>query len=112
MKKICALTLALVFSGAVSASDLNERALKALLSTKVSLTGDVHSYETMDSIYSKALDSGAVINNNCEVVKNSNNAKCILWLTFSPMGETAREYSVVLPGDELSSNVVSVSRGD
>lgn len=112
MKKICALMSVLVFSGVASASSLNERALEALLSSQVSLRGDVHSYETIESIYANAQKSQARINNNCEVVRNTNKASCTLWLNFSPIGETALDYEVLLPGDQVISNFVTVSRGD
>lgn len=111
MKTIVALAAILSFS-VLQASELNQTALNTLLTSETSLSGDVHSYETVDSIYSKALKANAKIENTCSIVTGTKSARCILWLTFSPIGETALEYSVLLPGDKLLNSRVDVSRGD
>lgn len=113
MKTLIVTVMALSISSSVFAGDLNSTALKTLLSTPgTSLVGDVHSYETVASIYQSAIDAKANIENDCEITKDSENADCILWLTFSPMGETALQYSVSATGDKLVSKVINVSRGD
>lgn len=111
MKILILAAMALSISTTVYASDLNQNALAALLTTKnLTVTGDVHSDETFKSIYGNAIKNGAKIENTCEV-SSANTAKCILWLTYQ-IGETALEYSVYLPGNVLVSNMLSVSRGD
>lgn len=113
MKILMATVMALSLSASAFAGDLNSSALKTLLSTSgTSLVGDVHSYETLASIYQGAIDAKANIENDCEISKGSENADCILWLTFSPMGETALQYSVSPTGDKLVSKIINVSRGD
>ena len=111
MKTIVALAAILSFS-VLQASELEQTALNTLLTSETRLSGDVHSHETVDSIYSNALRAKAKINNTCVEVVATRSARCILWLTFSPIGETALEYSVLLPGDVLQSSRVDVSRGD
>lgn len=112
MKAILALTMTFALSFAALAKDLNQNALEALLNTPgVQVAGDVHAHETLDSIYKGALKAEAKIENEC-IILNSRIADCTLWLTFSPMGETAIQYSVYLPGDKLVSTIVEVARGD
>lgn len=111
MKTIVALVAILSFS-TLQASELDQVALNTLLNSKTTLSGDVHSHETVESIYTNALRANAKINNVCVETVGSKSAKCILWLTFSPIGETALEYSVLLPGDKLLGSRVDVSRGD
>lgn len=95
----------------IYASDLNQNALAALLTTKnLTLSGDVRSDETFKSIYGNAIKNGAKIENTCEV-SSAQTATCILWLTYE-IGETALEYSVYLPGNVLVSPKLNVSRGD
>lgn len=111
MKAIILTALALSISSTVFAGDLNQNALAALLTTKnTSLSGDVHSDETLRTIYKSAVQGGAKIKNECVVVSNEE-AKCTLWLTYQ-LGETAISYYVLLPGNELSSTRLDVSRGD
>lgn len=112
MKALLALVMTLSFSLSAQAKDLNKTALDTLLSTPgVQVSGDVHSYETLESIYKGAVVNGARIENEC-IILNSRIADCTLWLTFSPIGETAIQYSVFLPGDKLVSTIVEVARGD
>ncbi len=113
MKFITAIVMTLGLSAVAQASDLNQNALETLLNTPdLSVNGDVHSYETVESIYNSAVESNARIDNQCEVIRSSKIAKCTLWLTFKPMGETAIEYTVNLPGTSMNSNFVNVARGD
>lgn len=112
MKTLFALTLALGLSSQVMASSLNETALKTLLTTPgIQVAGDVHSDETLESIYQGAVEAGARIENECSPI-NSRYAKCTLWLTFKPIGETALQYTVELPGTKLASSIIEVARGD
>ncbi len=105
---LAALSLGLTFTA--SAADLNTDSLATLLSTNnLSVSGDVHSYETFKSIYESALTDGAEIENTCEVI-TTETAECVLWLTYE-MGETALTYKVYLPGNRLVSNRLYVSRG-
>jgi hypothetical protein len=111
----CVITLLLGFglSTIANAADLNQNALQALLATEnIALDGDVHSDETVTSIYDSAIAANAKINNICIAVKASPIAKCTLWITYSPIGETAIEYTVNLPGTSLATNNAYVSRGD
>lgn len=114
MKYITAMIMALGLAALAQASDLTQNALKTLLesSNDISLDGDVHSNETVVGIYNSAVSAGAKIENKCAVIKASNIAKCTLWITYSPMGETAIDYVVNLPGTSLESNNAYVSRGD
>lgn len=113
MKALILASLALGLSTSVMAADLNQTALSTLLTTKgLTVSGDVHSHETFKSIYGNAVKNGAKISNECTELAGSNTADCTLWLTFSPMGETAIQYSVYLPGTELVSTRLDVSRGD
>ncbi|MBY0416042.1 MAG: hypothetical protein K2Q18_17860 [Bdellovibrionales bacterium] len=109
MKIISTLVMAFTLSTTAMAADLNETALKTLLSSpEVTLEGDVHSYETVGSIYAQAVGK-AKIKNECIV--SGKTAKCILWINYS-LGETALEYSVDSTGETLLSSYVSVARGD
>jgi len=111
MKASILTAMALSFSSTVFAADLNQNALATLLTSKnLSLSGDVHSDETLKSIYTSALNGGAKIENEC-VVTTAETAKCTLWFTYV-IGETAVTYSVYLPGNKLVSNRLYVSRGD
>lgn len=113
MKTLIATIMALSISSSVFAGDLNSKALKTLLSTPgIGLTGDVHSYETVESIYQNAIEANAKIQNDCGISKDAEDVKCILWITYSPMGETALEYVVSSSGDKLISKWIMVSRGD
>lgn len=113
MKYISALVMALGLTTLAHASDLNQKALEALLNaSNLSLDGDVHSDETVIGIYNSAVSANAKIENNCVAVQSSKIAKCTLWITYSPMGETAIDYIVSLPGNTLASNIVYVARGD
>ena len=61
---LTAMTLGLSFTA--SASDLNQNALNTLLTTSnLSISGDVHSYESFKSIYEDAINNNAKIENNC-----------------------------------------------
>lgn len=112
MKALLALTMTIALSAPAMAKDLNITSLDTLLNTPgVAVTGDVHAHETLDSIYKNAVRNGAKIENEC-IILNSRIADCTLWLTFKPMGETAIQYSVYLPGDKLVSTIVEVARGD
>ncbi len=112
MKAFLALTMTFALTLSAQAKDLNQNALEALLSTPgVQVSGDVHAHETLESIYKGAVSNGAKVQNEC-IILNSRIADCTLWLTFSPMGETAVLYSVYLPGDKLVSTIVEVARGD
>ncbi|QDK42561.1 hypothetical protein DOM21_14100 [Bacteriovorax stolpii] len=112
MKTLFALTLALGLSSSAFAGSLNENALQALLNTKgTTLVGDVHSYETVASIYKDAVTSKARINNECHPLNNQV-AHCTLWINYNPIGETALTYEVALPGHELLSDIIEVARGD
>lgn len=111
MKISIAVVFTLMTLGNVFASGLSENALNTLLNSKTELVGDVHAVETVKSIYEGAISSNAKIHNECEII-NKKEAKCILWLTFSPLGETALEYFVILPGNQLKSQIVKVYRGD
>ena len=113
MKYFSTLVMVLGLTSVAQASELNQNALNALLDTpNLSLEGDVFSYETASSIYTLGLKANAKIDNKCEVIKASKIAKCTLWITHNPIGETALEYTVNLPGNSLNSNIVYVSRGD
>lgn len=113
MKCFLTLILGLGLTTIAGAADLNQNALQALLVTEnISLDGDVHSDETVTSIYDSAIAGNAKINNICTIIKASSIAKCTLWITYSPMGETAIEYTVNLPGTSLATNNAYVSRGD
>lgn len=113
MKYFSTLVMVLGLASVAQASDLNQNALNTLLNTPdLTIEGDVFSYETATSIYNLGLKAGARIENKCEVIKASKIAKCILWITYNPIGETALEYTVNLPGNTLNSNIVYVSRGD
>ena len=105
------IVLALITSFSAFAESLSETALKTLLSSKTIVIGDVHSDESVQSIYKNALSSNAKIENECRIISDKE-AKCTLWLTYSPLGETALEYVVLLPGDKLQSPIIAVSRGD
>lgn len=112
MKLLSALLMTLSLSFSVQASDLNQTALETLLSTpNLQVTGDVHSYETFDSIYQGALEANARIENECRVKEGGRVADCILWINFSPIGETAVEYKILLPSGKLFSQLLFVSRG-
>lgn len=112
MKTLLALTLTLGLGTSAFAGTLNQNALEALLNTKgLVLNGDVHSHETVASIYKGALKSNARINNECHP-QNNVEAHCTLWINYNPIGETALSYDVLLPGHELSSPFVEVARGD
>ena len=111
MKTLILTAMALGLSFTASASDLNKNALNALLTTNnLSISGDVHSYETFKSIYENAIDNNANIENTCEVLTKET-AQCVLWLTYD-FGDTAVAYKVYLPGNKLVSNKLNVSRGD
>lgn len=111
MKAIILTAMALSISSSVFAADLNQTSLATLLSTKnLYITGDVHSNETFKSIYGDAIRSGAKVDNICEV-ESEETAKCTLFLSYK-LGETGLTYSVYLPGNELVSNRLDVSRGD
>jgi hypothetical protein len=111
MKTLILTAMALSISSTVFAADLNQNALATLLTTKnLTISGDVHSDESFKSIYGNAVKNGAKIENTCEVT-SANTAKCILWLTYD-LGETALSYSVYLPGNQLVSTRLDVSRGD
>lgn len=111
MKALILTAMALSISSTVFAADLNQNALAALLTTKdLTVSGDVHSYETFKSIYGNAVKNGAKISNECTVT-GSETAKCTLYLAYE-LGETAVQYSVYLPGNELVSTRLDVSRGD
>ena len=112
MKKLILAVMALGLSSTVMAADLNQNALVALLTAKdLSISGDVHSYETFQSIYTRAVENGAKIQNECREVRGADMANCTLWLTYE-LGETAIQYSVYLPGNRLVSTRLDVSRGD
>jgi hypothetical protein len=112
MKALMAAIMALSISGATFAADLNQTALDTLLSsTQTRVEGDIHEGETVVSIFVGALEGDADIKNECSVV-SKDEAKCTLWLTFKPMGETALQYSVNAAGTALTNNMVTVSRGD
>ena len=108
---LTAMALGLSFTASTSESDLNKNSLNTLLTTNdLSVSGDVHSYETFKSIYENAIKNNANIENTCEVVKTEM-AECIHWLTYD-LGDTAIAYKVYLPGNKLVSNRLDVSRGD
>lgn len=112
MKSFMATVLALSISGATFAADFNQTAMDTLLSsTETRVEGDVQADETVASIFTGALEDDADIKNECADVSNDE-AKCTLWLTFKPMGETALQYSVNASGTALTNNMVTVSRGD
>ena len=112
MKKLILAVMAIGISSTVMATDLNQNSLVALLTAKdLSVSGDVHSYETFKSIYSGAVKNGAKIQNECQEVRGTDTADCTLWLTYE-LGETAIQYSVYLPGHTLVSTRLDVSRGD
>lgn len=110
MKTLVLAAMALSLSSAVFATDLNENSLTTLLTTKnLYVTGDVHSYETFNSIYTDAVNNEDKFENTCEVTSQTQ-AECTLYLT-NEMSETALTYSVYLPGNKLVSNKLYVSRG-
>lgn len=111
MKILIWAAIMLGISSTVFGAELEENALSTLLVTKnLYITGDVHSYETFNSIYENAVSNGAKIENTCEVI-SPKTAKCTLWLMYE-LGDVALMYSVYLPGDKLVSNELYVSRGD
>lgn len=111
MKALILTAMALSISSTVMAADLNQTALSTLLTTKnLSVSGDVHSDETFQSIYGNALKNGAKITNEC-TASSRDTAKCTLWLQYE-LGETAVSYEVYLPGNALVSTRLDVSRGD
>lgn len=111
MKALVVAIMALSISSAVFAADLNQISLDTLLSApSTRLVGDVRPEETVVSIFVDALEGNANIKNECKV--SGAVANCTLWLTYSPMGETALEYTVTAAGDQLLSNLITVSRGD
>jgi hemolysin activation/secretion protein len=111
MKALILIAMTLSISSTVFAADLNQNALATLLTTKnLSVSGDVHSDETFKSIYGNAVKNGAKISNEC-IVTSAETAKCTLYLAYE-LGETAVQYSVYLPGNQLVSTRLDVSRGD
>ena len=112
MKTLFALVLALGLSSLAMAQNLNETSLQTLLTTPGTiLVGDVHANETVRSIMANAEANGAKIVNECTPVSKKV-AKCILWITYTPIGETALVYEVELPGSKLLSSTIEVARGD
>ena len=110
MKALILAAMTLSLSSAVYASDLSRDSLATLLTTQnLSISGDVHSYETFKSIYENAVNDGDTVENTCEVV-SLKTAECILFLT-NEYSETAVIYSVYLPGNKLFSNRLYISRG-
>lgn len=112
MKIILILLAVLAISSANAATEsISQTALETLMSTQnVRIEGDILEGETLESIYSSALNSKAKIENECKVNEATKSANCILWLTHS-MGETAIEYNVSLDGKTLLSTLVFISRG-
>lgn len=113
MKTLIIALVALTFTTSAWSANLHQSALNTLLTTSgLVVAGDVHPNETAQSIYADAKRSGASIVNRCKVIEGQNIASCVLWLTYSPIGETAIEYSVVLPGEAMADRMINVSRGD
>lgn len=111
LKLLILIAMALSISAASYGADLDQNALKTLLTAKsLTVYGDIHPEETFLSIYGSAVRNGANIENTCEVT-SAKIAVCTLWLSYN-LGETALVYTVYLPGNELVSNDLYVSRGD
>ncbi|MBC7711901.1 MAG: hypothetical protein H7177_01080 [Rhizobacter sp.] len=113
MKNFLAIVMALGLTTVALADDIEQNALKSLISSsnEITLEGDVHSTETVKEIYENAVNAGAKIENVCTIMAAAKIAKCTLWITY-PVGESALEYVVNLPGTSLASTAVNVSRGD
>ena len=110
MKTLILAAMTLGLSSAVYATDLNSDSLATLLTSQnLSVSGDVHSYETFKSIYENAINNGDILENTCEVI-SLKAAECTLYLT-NDYSETAVVYSVYLPGNKLVSNRLYISRG-
>ena len=112
MKKlIMTAIMALSITASAMAADVSQTALDTLLASQsAQLSGDILPGETVTSIFVGALEGNADIKNEC-VTTGTDEVSCTLWITFSPMGETALEYKVNAAGTAMQSPFVNVARG-
>lgn len=103
--------MAISITATSMAADVSHDAFDALLNSKtVQLRGDVQADETVGSIVFSAITGNADIKNEC-VTTGSDEVSCTLWITYTPMGETALEYKVNAAGTAMQSDYVNVARG-
>lgn len=118
MKSLIMTLLSILSSTALAlpnANIANSKALELLLasSSQISIDGDVHSYETLDSILTDAQNSKSTMQNTCDYTNYDNMYECTLMITHYynnvQFGETAVIYQVKADDEQMPLRLLSLS---